>query len=294
LTEEELRVTDIADHALETLIGSNVEEIVVLGRRGPEQAAFTNPELRELAVMGDADVIVDPSDLRIADDLREDQLGQTAQRNIEILSEYAQRAPQGRSKRIVLRFFSSPVELLGDEVVERLRVVRNTLVRDDDGRLRARATDHDELIDCSLVFRAIGYLGVPIPGLPFDERRGVIRNQDGRVVGVPATYVAGWIKRGPSGVIGTNKRCASDTVASLLADLESGELGGGQTLDPGEIDRRLRERQPDLVDYLAWGRIDTAEKAAGERQGRPRVKFTRAAELLEASGVRAVARDPAG
>jgi len=293
LTEDELRGTDIAEHALEALVGAKVEEIFVLGRRGPEQAAFTNPELRELGVMGDADVIVDPGDLQIPDELREEPLDATARRNVELLHEYARTPRAGRAKRIVLRFLTSPVEILGDGRVERLRVVRNAL-RDENGRLRASATDREELIDCSLVFRAIGYTGLPLTGLPFDERRGVIPNENGRVTGLAATYVAGWIKRGPSGVIGTNKKCASDTVKSLLADIESGGLGAGDVPGPDEVDRRLRERRPDLVDYPGWERIDRAEKAAGELQNRPRVKFTRTAELLEASGVRAVARDPAG
>jgi len=286
LTEDELRVTDIADHALEALIASNVEEIVVLGRRGPEQAAFTNPELLELGAMGDADVVVDPADLQIAEEVREERLDQTARRNVEILHEYAAKAPEGRSRRIVLRFLTSPVEILGDGRVERVRVVRNELVRGADGRLSARATGREELIECSLVFRAIGYTGVPLPELPFDERRGVIPNEQGRVAGVPATYVAGWIKRGPSGVIGTNKKCATDTVAALLADLEAGRLAERELPAAEEIEAVLRERRPELVSYEGWEQIDAAEKAAGEPQGRPRVKFTTIDELLDAAGVR--------
>jgi ferredoxin--NADP+ reductase len=290
LTEEELRVTDIADHAMEALISAGVEEIVVLGRRGPEQAAFTNPELLELGVMGDADVVVDPADLEVPADVREENLDQTARRNVEILHEYAAKAPEGRSKRIVLRFLTSPVEILGDGRVEQVRVVRNELVRGADGRLSARATGREELIDCSLVFRAIGYTGVPLPELPFDERRGVIPNEQGRVTGMPATYVAGWIKRGPSGVIGTNKKCATDTVQSLLADLEAGRLGERELPAADEIEAVLRARRPELVSYEGWEQIDAAEKAAGEPQGRPRVKFTTIDELLDATGV----RQPAG
>jgi ferredoxin--NADP+ reductase len=286
LTEDELKVTDIADHAMEALIASNISEIVVLGRRGPEQAAFTNPELLELGVMGDADVVVDPADLEIAEDVREESLDQTARKNVEILHEYAQKPAQGRSKRIVLRFLTSPVEILGDGKVEQVRVVRNELHRGEDGRLSARATGTEELLDCSLVFRAIGYTGVPLPGLPFDDRRGTIPNEAGRVTGVPATYVAGWIKRGPSGVIGTNKKCATDTVASLLADVESGALEARELPSADEVDAELRARRPDLVDYEGWEQIDAAEKGAGEPHGRPRVKLTRVEELLDAAGVR--------
>jgi ferredoxin--NADP+ reductase len=264
----------------------------VLGRRGPEQAAFTNPELLELGVMGDADVVVDPKDLEIAEDVREESLDQTARRNVEILHEYAQKTPEGRSKRIVLRFLTSPVEILGDGRVEQVRVVRNELHRGEDGRLSAKATGEEELLDASLVFRAIGYTGRPLPGLPFDERSGLIPNQQGRVtdgVGgdvLPGTYVAGWIKRGPSGVIGTNKKCATDTVSALLEDLAAGTVPAHEVPSPDEIDAELRSRRPELVDYEGWEQIDAAEKGAGEPQGRPRVKLTRVEELLDAAGVR--------
>jgi ferredoxin/flavodoxin---NADP+ reductase len=289
LTREELETTDIADHALEALDASNVTEIVVLGRRGPEQAAFTNPELLELGELGDADIVVDPADLEIAEEVREDELDGTARRNVEILHEYAQRAPSGKRKRVVLRFLSSPVEIVGDGRVEAVRVVRNELVRGDDGRLSARATGEEELLEAGLVFRAIGYTGVALPGLPFDERRGTIPNEQGRVAGAPRTYVAGWIKRGPSGVIGTNKKCAGDTVTALLEDLEAGRLGSEEALDAEAVDAELHERLPEIVTYEGWQAIDEAERGAGEPAGRPRVKLTRVDELLEAAGVRSAA-----
>ena len=290
LTEDELRVTDIADHAMEELIASAIEEIVVLGRRGPQQAAFTNPELLELGELGDADIVVDPADLEIAEDVRDDNLDGTARRNVEILHEYARRTPSGKRKRIVLRFLTSPVEILGTDRVEGVRVVRNELVRGDDGRLRARATGQEETIEAGLVFRAIGYTGRPLPGLPFDDRAGLIPNEDGRVLDgdapVPGIYVTGWIKRGPSGVIGTNKKCASDTVGVLLADLEVGRLPRRDVRSADEVEAELRARDPELVTYAHWESIDTAEKAAGEPHGRPRVKFTRVEELLDAAGLR--------
>jgi ferredoxin--NADP+ reductase len=289
LTAEELKVTDIADHALAALIASNVEEVVVLGRRGPQQAAFTNPELLELGELGDADIVVDPVDLEIAEDVREEAPDQTARRKVEILHQYAQRAPTGRRKRVVLRFLTSPVEILGDGRVEQVRVARNELVRGADGRLSARATGHQELLDASLVFRAIGYTGRPLRGLPFDERTGLIPNDGGRVLdagaAVTGTYVAGWIKRGPSGVIGTNKKCAADTVAALLEDLEAGRLGGRALPSAGDVEATLRSRVRALVDYTGWEAIDAAERGAGEPHGRPRVKLTRVDELLDAAGV---------
>jgi ferredoxin--NADP+ reductase len=256
LTEEELRVTDIADHAMQALIASPVEEIVVLGRRGPEQAAFTNPELLELGELGGADIVVDPVDLQIAENVREKNLDATARKNVEILEEYAQREPAGKRKRVLLRFLASPVEIVGAEQVEGVRVVRNELVRGEDGRLSARATGAEEVLDASLVFRAIGYTGMPLPGLPFDERRGTIPNASGRVtddgVPLPGTYVAGWIKRGPSGVIGTNKKCATDTTTALLEDLDAGRVPDHDVPSAGEIEAELRSREPELVTYASW------------------------------------------
>lgn len=284
LSHDELAVTDIADHALEMFDASNVEEILVLGRRGPEQAAFTNPELLELGELADADVIVDPADLDIPDELREDELDQTARKNVEILREYAERQPSGKRRRIVLKFLTSPVELLGDGRVEQVRVVRNELVRDEAGGLRARPTDREEIIEAGLVLRAIGYTGFAIPGVPFDERKGLIPNDgDGRVLGpdgapVPGLYTAGWIKRGPSGVIGTNKKCAQETVDALLGDFAGRE--STPPVDTDDVASVLRARVPHLVDYAGWELIDAHEKGLGEPQGRPRVKLTLVDEMV--------------
>ena len=159
-------------------------------------------------------------------------------------------------------------------------------MRDEQGALRAKATDQVETLEAGVVFRAIGYTGVALPGLPFDERAGVIPNEDGRVRDTERTYVAGWIKRGPSGVIGTNKKCASDTVTALLEDLRAGRLEHGDAADPETVAGELRSRVPELVDYAGWQAIDEAERGAGEPHGRPRVKLTRTDELLEAAGVR--------
>ncbi len=283
LTHDELAVTDIADHALELLDAAGVEEIVVLGRRGPEQAAFTNPELLELGELADADVIVDPADLEIPDELRQDDLDATARKNVEILREYAERQPSGKRKRIVLRFLTSPVELLGDGKVEQVRLVRNELVRDERGGLRARPTDQEELIEAGLVLRAIGYTGFAIPGVPFNEGTGLIPHDgDGRVVHdgapVPGLYTAGWIKRGPSGVIGTNKKCAQETVDALLADFAGKE--STPPVDTDDVAKILGERVSDLVDYAGWELIDAHEKGLGEPHGRPRVKLTLVDEMV--------------
>src|SRR5581483_9704399 len=187
LTPEELAPTDTTD--------AGIKEIVMVGRRGPAQAAFTTPELIELGELAGADVIVDPRDLdgAVATDTN-------SERNLEVLRAYAAREPEGKPKRLVLRFFRSPVRLLGDGRVEAIELVRNTL----DENQRAVPTDETETLECGIVFRSVGYRGVPIEGVPFDEGRGVVVNERGRVA--DRVYAAGWIKRGPSGVIGTNKK----------------------------------------------------------------------------------------
>ncbi len=281
---DELARTDTADHALDALRASQVEEIVVLGRRGPAQAAFTNPELRELGELAEADVLVDPADVEIDVHSRqaiERQGEATERKNVEILTDYAHRTPAGKPKRVVLRFLASPVAIHGEDRVEGIEIVRNQLERDASGVLRARSTGEHETIPCGLVFRSIGYRGVPLPGVPFDRSAGIIPNEEGRVIAdpetrdpIPGTYAVGWIKRGPSGVIGTNKRDAQETVERLLEDL---------------AERRLPEptAEPEIpggaITYTGWEAIDAAEKAAGEPQDRPRVKLTRMDELLAAA-----------
>jgi len=280
----ELTPTDTADHALAALSTAAVKDVVVLGRRGPAQATFTNPELRELGALARADVVVDPAEL----DLDAGDASPTAQRNVAILRDYAARRPAGRSHRIELRFCRSPVEILGEGEgpVTGLRVVRNRLERDADGGVRAVATGEREVIPCGLVIRSIGYRGRPLPGVPFDERRGVVRNDGGRVCDPPGVfrvgeYAAGWIKRGPSGVIGTNKRCATDTVARLLEDLAHGRLNEPHA---AADDAWLRARVPGLVTWAGWQRIDAHERGLGTARGRPRVKLVRVPQLLAASG----------
>jgi ferredoxin--NADP+ reductase len=295
LTASELAPTDTADHALEVLARSNVREVIIAGRRGPAQAAFTNPELRELGELMDADVLVDPAELdralAVADPKAEENI--TARQNVEILREYSRRSPAGRRRQLRLRFLLSPLELIADQQgrVGAVAMVHNELVAGPDGTLRARPTDEQETIAAGLVFRAIGYRGVPLPGVPFDERHGVIPNEAGRVTdpdsgaALPGEYVVGWIKRGPTGVIGTNKKDAQETVDAINADLSSSRGGRAPALAPAAPDadavRQLFEtRQPDLVTYDGWLEIDRHERARGEPEGRPRVKLTRIDEML--------------
>ena len=291
LTRDELATTDVADHALDVLAESNIREIVVLGRRGPAQAAFTNPELLELGEMTDADVYVETRDVELDELsrrwLESDAASGTSRKNVQILTDYAGREPEGKGRRIVLRFLVSPLEILGTEKVEGIRICRNEL-RDQDGALRACTTETTEELRCGIVFRSIGYRGIPVEGVPFDERSGTVPNEGGRILAkdggpIPGEYVVGWIKRGPTGIIGTNKRDAQETVDALLADLDSGRLN--EPSDPGRdsLEELLAERKPEHVTYAGWEAIDLAEKTAGEPQGRPRVKLTTTEELLEAA-----------
>jgi ferredoxin--NADP+ reductase len=281
LRPDELASTDTADHAIEALRTSRIREVVLLGRRGPAQAAFTNPELRELGELQRAAVIVDPADVELDPASREwldsEHAKATNRKNVDLLRDYAgqQAAGPARSHRVVLRFLTSPVEIVGDNRVEGIRVVTNRIGPGDDGRLRAVPTAATEVIPCGLVLRSIGYRGEPIADVAFDEKRGLIRNQDGRVTDDAGDhkvgeYVAGWIKRGPSGVIGTNKKCAVDTIQRLFEDHHAGRLNN-PAVDP-ESDTWLRDRVPSLVTWADWERIDAHERSLGASHGRPRVK----------------------
>ncbi len=298
LPRDTLAATDVADHALDALAGSSIEEVVVLGRRGPAQAAFTTPELIELSELAQADVIVDPGDIQL--DPASEQIVEEAdaqvKRKIEVLHGYAASEPHGHDRRIVLRFFASPLEIVGDGRVEGVRVGRTELVEDGEGRLRAVVTEQEETIPCQLVFRSVGYKGRALPGVPFDERAGTIPNDHGRVLAEPGgeqrpgEYVSGWIKRGPSGIIGTNKKDSQDTVDALLEDHAAGKIPQPVVEDPDAILTLLAERAPDHITYAHWEAIDAHERTAGEPHGRPRIKLVRHEHLHEvAKG--ALARD---
>jgi ferredoxin--NADP+ reductase len=283
LTAEELSPTDTTDAAVMAIVESGLREVVMLGRRGPAQAAFTNPELKELGELAGADVIVERGDLEL-DPASEAALAEargTARRNVDLLREYAAREPEGKAKQLVLRFLVSPVEIRGEGKVEEVEVVHNMLAEDGRGGLRAVATDRRETIPCGLVLRSVGYRGVALPGVPFDENGGVIPNADGRVVGadgepITGVYCAGWIKRGPSGVIGTNKKDAAETAANVLEDAEAGVLAPGA----GDLAELLEARGLAYVDYEGWQAIDRHEQSLGAPHGRPRTKLATWGELL--------------
>jgi ferredoxin--NADP+ reductase len=272
LTHEELSPTDATDASIAALASSPIREIVVVGRRGPAQAAFTTPELQEMGALAGADVVVDPADLEGAQPKTT-----LAERNVSVLQELAAREPEGKPRRVVFRFFKSPVAFLGEERVEGIELVRNELDEND----RAVATDVHETLACGLVFRSVGYLGVELPGVPFDARSGTIPNEGGRVA--PGVYCAGWIKRGPSGVIGTNKKDATETVELLLEDAAAGRLEPKPDASAAAVDALLAERGIQVVEYDGWMAIDEAERAAGEKSGRPRVKLCTWDDLLDAA-----------
>jgi ferredoxin--NADP+ reductase len=280
LTADELAATDTVDAAAQAIIDSPLEEIVLLGRRGPVQAAFTPPELQELGELAGADVAVDPADLVLdaASERALEEDRERARRNVELLNEYAARVPKGKPRTIRLCFLTSPVALLGTDRVEGVEVVRNELV-EENGHIVARPTGEHETIEAGLVFRSVGYQGVELPGVPFDAARATIPNTNGRVEGSDHTYVAGWIKRGPSGVIGTNKKDAIETVEELLADARAGKLHHHTA---GTLEALLDQRGAEYVEYPGWQAIDAAERAAGEPIGRPRVKLVSWEQLLAA------------
>ena len=272
LTHEELAPTDATDASIAAIASAPIREIVVVGRRGPAQAAFTTPELQEMGELAGADVVVDPADLEGAQ-----PQGTNAERNVAVLQELAARAPNGKPRRVVFRFFESPVAILGEDRVEGVELVRNELDADE----RAVPTDEHEKLPCGLVFRSVGYHGVELPGVPFDARSGTIPNDGGRVE--PGVYCAGWIKRGPTGVIGTNKKDATETVQLLLEDAAAGRLEAKPDASAAAVDALLAERGVQVVEYDGWIAIDEVERAAGEKAGRPRVKLCTWDDLIAAA-----------
>ena len=288
----ELMETDIADYAYDALTNSNIKRIYIIGRRGPAQAAFTNPELKELGEMDDVDVIVEPDQIALDEnsqayiDSGEDRV---AVKNFELLIEYANRQPAGKPKQIVFRFLESPIELIGVDHVQAIELVKNELYLNERGVLRPRATDHFETLDVDLVFRSIGYRGVPLPNVPFYDRWGTIPNDKGRVMTaleggqqVIGDYAVGWIKRGASGIIGTNKPDSGETVESLIEDVRAGKHFTPTQTNPQAVKALLEERGVRYVTFADWLIIDQLEQERGAEAGRPRLKFSRIDKMLEA------------
>ena len=288
---QQLAATDIADHALTALRDSNVRQVVLLGRRGPAQAAYSNPELMALLDLPDVDVVVDPAEATLDplsfEDVSREDVEPAVRLKVRLAQEISARPTTGASKRITLRYLTSPTRFAGHDAVSTVHLTQNSMVRSDDGTLRAQPGPEIESLDTGLVLQSVGYRGTAVPGVPFDDARAVIPNQSGRVLtgadgtAVPRTYVTGWIKRGPSGVIGTNKRCARETVGCLLDDIEN-DLIPPAPKRTGLIDL-LTSRRPEAFGYAGWSRIDVEERLAGRGAGRPRVKFTSIDDLRRAA-----------
>jgi ferredoxin--NADP+ reductase len=294
LSPEKLAETDVPAAVLDALRASAVREVHILGRRGPAQAAFTTPELKELSELAEVDLIIDPAEAEL-DPLSRAEVERAAdpmlRRKVELIQTLSQRPPAGRPRRLYLRFFVSPLELVDDGTgqVQAIRLTRTRLVASEAGTPVAEPTGETLEIPAGLVFRSVGYRGVPLPGLPFNERWGVIMNHGGRVTtpetgeAIPGLYVAGWIKRGPSGVIGTNKRDAQETVDCMLADAQAGQTLGGHC-DASETLTLIACRQPRYFTFADWQQLDALERAAGPARNAPRIKVTSIESMLAALG----------
>ena len=294
---DRLAETDIADHALEVLRRSRVREVTLLGRRGPAQAAFTNPELREFGTLEGVSALAEGRELEL-DPASEAMVAgdRVRTRNLATLRRYAETTPGADDRLVRFRFFVSPVEIVGHEGrATGVRAERTRLEEGADGRQRAVGTGKFETFPCGMALRSVGYRGVALPGVPFDSGRGTIPNDGGRVVGadgrpVAGEYVVGWAKRGPSGVIGTNKADAAETVRAMVEDRDAGVFAGcaapgaGRGGGGGGVEALLLRRGVRWVDKAGWGRLDGCETRAGKARGRPRVKLCRVEEMLEAAG----------
>ena len=291
---EELAETDIADYALKALRKSQLEDIWLVGRRGPLQAAFSPVELREFLELPEADVMIEENALELdaeSQHILETISGKDTKKNIEILKQMSAMAASGKKRKVHFLFLASPLEISGDGKVEKIRMVRNQLVKKEDGSLRPQATDKIVEEDAGLVFRSIGYHGKPLADLPFDQKSGTIPNECGQVKDPEngnllrnREYVAGWIKRGPSGVIGTNKQDAVETVHRMLETFLKEKMESGKNVWNQDIVSLLEKRKVEFVSFADWKLLDAHEIEAGQKQGRPRVKLTSIAEMLEIFG----------
>jgi ferredoxin--NADP+ reductase len=281
-TCDELVNTDIADYALEALNASHIREIIMIGRRGPAQAAFSPAELKELGELADADLIISEQDAT-PDSLSAQELAAAhdpeSVKNVALMQQFAQRPPSGKSRRIVLRFLTSPIEIEGDGRVQSVTLVKNRLVARPDGLLKLEQTDETETVPAGLVFRSVGYKGVALPDVPFDPRSATIPNLEGRVLDatggnpVPGLYAVGWIKRGPSGIIGTNKPDSIESMNSLITDFQGKNLPTPAE-DKYFVRHLLDQRGIAWVSFSDWQTLDALELKHGENINRPRLKFT--------------------
>ena len=300
---DRLAATDIASYALDALGRSAVEEVHVLGRRGPAEAAFTAKEVKEIGSLEDADMIVDPRDAELdAESARwlAEHGSPGARRNVEYLAEKSRATPRGLGRRVHFRFLVSPIEFLGDHgELEAVRLERNELFPDQHGTPRPRGTGETWVEPFQMALTAVGYRGVPIAGCPFDEREGILPNTEGRILGangspLPGLYAVGWAKRGPTGLIGDNVADAEETVRHMLEDLDAAAAAraaaaGNDPARDGDaarprIERSLESRGVAWVTFEDWTRLDALEVARGKERGKIREKFPNVESMLDAIG----------
>jgi len=291
LSEQELRKTDISEYALEKLVKSNVKEVYMIGRRGPAQAAFTNPELKELGNLENADLILDNEEIEpdlITKNFLEENEDKQTNRKLELLKEFSTNKETNKNKKLHIRFLLSPIEIAGseDNSINSIKLTRNKLYKSPDGSIRPKSTDEKIELDVGLVFRSIGYRGVPLPDVPFNKDWGVISNDKGRVLGedkshIKGLYATGWIKRGPTGVIGTNKTDSGETVNCIIDDIAANKFNKPQVVEPQAIEALIKERNDKFINYKQWQKVDQSEIERGQELGRPRLKYTDVDEILD-------------
>jgi len=285
--QDELVHTDIAGYALELLRKSQVEKVVILARRGPKQAAFSLNEIKEIGSLKGVDLVVDPKEVEL-DEASKATRGEEGRQKVEYLVEKSKAGEGSQGRKVRLRFCVSPVEILGENGrVTALKIERNELYPDERGDIRSRGMGQYEVLPVGLIFRSIGYHGVPLPGVPFDEKRGIICNQEGRVTDsvsgqiVPNEYAVGWAKRGPTGLIGTNKSDSAATVAKMLEDIEGKSLKVDLEKRPEAVDRMLAGKKLKVVTFEDWKLLDRQEVEAGKRLGKVREKLLTVSAMLE-------------
>ena len=286
---EELKKTDIADGALEALASSRIRDIWIIGRRGPVQAAFTPMEARELMHLPDTEVVLEPDALDLDSASRrylEEEAGKDVRKNIELLKSMLEAPAQDKKKRLHILFLASPVEVIGQNGrVSGLKLTRNRLVPRPDGSTRSKATNRTLELETGLLFRSVGYRGEPLPGVPFDDASGTIPNEAGQVfeegIPCPREFTAGWIKRGPSGVVGTNKPDAVESVQRMLGCLETDKAIPLESGEIGDITDLLKKKGVEYVSHSDWKLLEAHETEEGQALGRPRRKVGTVPEMLE-------------
>jgi ferredoxin/flavodoxin---NADP+ reductase len=281
----DLARTDIAEHAIDALSKSRIRDIRLIGRRGPAQARFTSVELKELGKIAGCSAHVDPPDLELNPASNEelaDISSDESRKNMDLFRSFAAACEQDNPRHIRFRFLETLLRLDKSADALTLTLAKNILSGKAFAQTAA-AGPTQTAFDCGLVFRSVGYRGMPFAGLEFNEAKGTITNRDGRCLknGKPiaGTYVAGWIKRGPTGLIGTNRACSLETVQSLIADAE--QLSSAHKSGIDALRQRLADNRVPVVEYSDWQKIDAAEKIRGQEKGKPREKFTRIAEMIE-------------